>query len=172
MANFKKKYDFNIKKELIPIQEMNSSQSKNEDSLMNSILNDDEIKEENKKQQHNVSLIIEVKQEDKKDILLSKPYNEILRKKIKLNLYLLKLYINNFYYEEFDFSRRCLYFTSSIPLLTYLLMTFRYRDHPLRRTIIVFNTLFSFGVFIYFYQSDIINCANQNTELGVKVKIK
>jgi hypothetical protein len=113
---------------------------------------------------------IENEENPKKDILMSKPYPEILKKKILLNINLFKLYIDNFYYEDFENSRKCLYFLSSFPILTYILLTFKFSEHPLRRSIIVFNTLFSSGLFIYFYQTDLTECSKRNTDLGLKVK--
>lgn len=167
MSDFKKKYDFSIKGDLLPVQNLNTSE-KNDELINNSILKVN-LNEKSKGNQDSIISTNAIKLGDKKDILLSKPYPEILRRKIILNINLLKVYINNFYYEEFDYSRRSLYFSCSVPILTYLLMTFQFSDHPLKRTIIVFNALFSSGVFLYFYHNDMINCANQNTELGIKV---
>ena len=137
MSDFKKKYDFSIKGDLLPVQNLNTSE-KNDELINNSILKVN-LNEKSKGNQDSIISTKSIKLGDKKDILLSKPYPEILRRKIILNINLLKVYINNFYYEEFDYSRRSLYFSCSVPILTYLLMTFQFSDHPLKRTIIVFN---------------------------------
>lgn len=167
-TKYKEKYNFDLDENIQPKDIILTETSENTKELENPILK--EVRNPNENTNVTPLKVIFEKEEDiKKDILLSKPYPEILRKKIILNINLLKLYLNNFYYEEFELSRNCLYFTSSFPILTYLLMTIKFIDHPLRRTIIVFNTLFSFGLFIYFYQRDIIESAKRDTDLGMKV---
>jgi hypothetical protein len=187
-TKFKNKYNFDIdeNRNNIPKDILVTVSRKDNSPIVETPIPKQSIKEEKINNLPTLKVVVERIEEGKKnvpsskeetensentknDILMSKPYPEILKKKILLNINLLKLYIENFYYEDFENSRKCLYFISSFPILTYIFLTFKFSEHPLRRSIIVFNTLFSSGLYIYFYQTDLIECSKRNTDLGLKV---
>lgn len=102
----------------------------------------------------------------------SKTYYQKLKRKIILNKSLAKLFIGNFYNDEFNYSRKSSYLIFGFPASVIISFYIFRPNHPLIGIITSISIISSFATFYYFFLSDIKNISeSKDSQLGNKIRM-
>jgi hypothetical protein len=92
-----------------------------------------------------------------------------LKKRIEVNKKIFSIFIDNYYLDDFNNSRRGLYSMFSLPFITFFGLLMMNPFHPLRRPLLLITILGPSFYTLVSFKSDVENLSAKNTILGMKV---
>jgi hypothetical protein len=195
-SKFTNKYNFDLRNE-IEIQSSNIRNENNEnnenksrpndientktnESLSQKVFsykNDENFNNKIKNDIQNNSLNIKVERiddehEKKKVIEDNKKYHDILKRKIKLNFKLLQIFLDNFYRDEFNYSRKCSYLIFGAPLTIFGIFYFTSPLSPFLSGSIIISLAGSLLAFSYYFIKEIDQISRmEHSIIGKKIRM-
>jgi hypothetical protein len=191
-SKFTNKYNFDIRNE-IEIQSSNIKHENENKSQPNDIENtkinespsqkvfsnkEDEnfnnrIKNETQNNFYNIKVErIDDEDEKKKVIEDNKTYHDILKRKIKLNIKLLQIFLDNFYRDEFNYSRKCSYLIFGAPLTVFGIFYFTSPLSPFLSGSIIISLTGSLLAFSYYFIKEIDHISRmEHSLIGKKIRM-
>jgi hypothetical protein len=163
MTEFKNKYNFNIKD-----LEINKEKILHENNPFKSYRYRVKVLENDS---FYIIKTLKLNQIEKRKIEIdNKTHHDVLKMKIKLNFRMFKIFLDNFYKDEFTNSRRSVYFLFTFPFLVGLGYYIISPLHPARGIMFNVSLLSSMMLLAYYFQSDIESMILSDSPLGGEVR--
>jgi hypothetical protein len=110
--------------------------------------------------------------EKKKIIEDNKKYDEILKRKIRLNFKFLTIFLDNFYRDEFNYSRKCSYLIFGAPLTIFGIFYLSSPYSPFVTGSIFISLTGSLIAFTYYFLKEIDKLSKtENSVIGKKIRL-
>jgi len=168
MKDFKNKYKFDIEYEKQDEKLKISPDFKEE---LNKLSEDEfDIKLANEKNSEKLISNEKLSEHDKYKIKIDNmTNNQKLIKRIEINKKLISLFIENYYLDELNNTRRGFYFCFSIPFFTFFGFLIMNPFNPLRKVCFLISLLGTTAFTAISYKNEMDLLATKNTNLGFKV---
>jgi hypothetical protein len=169
--NFEKKYDFDLSKEIKKSETENSQKNQIKNEEMKVIENTKTITQNPPLDSYKIEIVLDNPDDIKKIKIDSKTYYENLRRKIILNSKLLSTFIDNFYRDEFNNTRKSSYLIFALPCSVLMFFKMVSPHHPLLGTSFTISVLASIISFGYYFNEEMSYVSRMPySDIGAKIR--
>lgn len=174
--HFENKYDFDLSKEIKNSEKPEINQNIKEEikelkSNSNSTKNIETYAVDQNKESLKVEIVLDNPEDIKKIKIDSKTYYQNLHKKIILNSKLLSTFLDNFYRDEFNNTRKTSYLIFALPCSVLMFFKVTSPHHPFLGTCFTISIVTSIVSFGYYFNEEMSNVSRMPySDIGAKIR--
>lgn len=174
--HFENKYDFDLSKEIKNSEKPEINQNIKEEikeftSNSNTTKNIETYAVDQNKESLKVEIVLDNPDDIKKIKIDSKTYYQNLHKKIILNSKLLSTFLDNFYRDEFNNTRKTSYLIFALPCSVLMFFKVTSPHHPFLGTCFTISIVTSIVSFGYYFNEEMSNVSRMPySDIGAKIR--
>lgn len=174
--HFENKYDFDLSKEIKNSEKPEINQNIKEEikeftSNSNTTKNIESYAVDQNKESLKVEIVLDNPDDIKKIKIDSKTYYQNLHKKIILNSKLLSTFLDNFYRDEFNNTRKTSYLIFALPCSVLMFFKVTSPHHPFLGTCFTISIVTSIVSFGYYFNEEMSNVSRMPySDIGAKIR--